>query len=70
MKAGLIAFPFAYLQLFHVTPLKAVVLQIGLLVIQDIDSVLFLGAVSLASAAGKWATPEVITSTTEIHWTS
>ena len=53
MKAGLIAFPFAYLQLFHVTPLKAVVLQIGLLVIQDIDSVLFLGAVSMASAAGK-----------------
>lgn len=37
--------------LLHVTPLEAVVLQIGLLVIQDIDSVFFLGAVSLASAA-------------------
>ena len=54
MKTGLIAFPFAYLQVIvHVETGEAIVLQMGLDVIQDIMSVGFLGAVPLACAAGK-----------------
>ena len=54
MKTGLIAFPFAYLQLFqHVNTLEGIVLQIWPYVIQDFKGVWYVGAVPSVCAAGK-----------------
>ena len=69
MKTGLIAFPFAYLQSFlHVNMLEAIVLHLGCFVVQDLVCVrMLMGALAFLHAAGKWATPGIITSTTKIH---
>ena len=66
MKTGLIAFPFGYLQLLHVKTLEGLVYHMGFYVVQDF-CVGYLGALRPIYAAGKWATPDAIISTTEIH---
>ena len=67
MKTGLIAFHFPYLQLLHVKRQEAIVHYMGLYVRQDFLGFRILGAIPPWYAAGTWATPDAITSTTEIH---
>ena len=69
MKTGLIAFPFAYLQWFSIVDtLEAIVLHLGFLVVEDLKCVrVFMGALAIMNAAGKWAIPSIIASTIKIH---